>query len=184
MLEFCHRKNDLYCEDASVSQLAERYGTPLYIYSRKAFLDRLHNIKEAFAPAKPLICYSIKANSNLSILRRLARAGSGFDVVSGGELFRGLKAVASQYRQLHLEHRATLLAVTRSQPPPMVVYNTRRDGKTQPNPVARLLSGVEGLKQVFDVFNPVAIVAHRKHSRVTRCQNNFHVWFRYRFGRV
>jgi len=94
MEAFTHRNGRLFCEGKPVETLAARYGTPLYVYSRRAFLARLDEIKQAFRPASPLICYSVKANSNLSILRLLARAGAGFDIVSGGELFRALKAGA------------------------------------------------------------------------------------------
>lgn len=89
---FSQRRGQLHCEDVSVVSLSERYGTPLYVYSRAALLARLREIQDGFRPAKPLICYSVKANSNLSILRLLARAGAGFDIVSGGELFRALRA--------------------------------------------------------------------------------------------
>ena len=83
-----YRDRQLYCEDLSVSDLASQYGTPLYVYSQNAILGQLRALQEAFAELKPLVCYSVKANSNLSILRVMAEHGSGFDVVSGGELFR------------------------------------------------------------------------------------------------
>ena len=89
---FSYRNRQLYCEDLPVASLAKRYGTPLYVYSRAAILARYDEIKSAFAPADPLICYSVKANSNQSVLRLLVRRGAGFDVVSGGELYRVLKA--------------------------------------------------------------------------------------------
>ena len=94
MQAFTHKNRQLFCEDIPVERLAAKYGSPLYVYSRRSFLDRLSEIRNAFSPANPLICYSVKANSNLSILRMLARAGAGFDIVSGGELFRALKAGA------------------------------------------------------------------------------------------
>jgi len=92
MDEFVHRRRELYCEDVPVSALAARYGTPLYVYSKSAFLTRLGELRDAFTEARPLICYSVKASGNLCLLRLMARAGAGFDVVSGGELFRVLKA--------------------------------------------------------------------------------------------
>lgn len=81
----------LHCEDASLAQLAERYGTPLYIYSATMIRERTRALQQAFRKAKATICYSVKANSNLSILRLLADLGCGFDVVSGGELERVLR---------------------------------------------------------------------------------------------
>jgi len=91
---FRYKYGQLYCEDIPVASLAQRHGTPAYIYSRTAILNRLGDLQSAFQRTAPLLCYSVKANSNLAILRALARAGAGFDVVSGGELFRVLKAGA------------------------------------------------------------------------------------------
>jgi diaminopimelate decarboxylase len=82
----------LQCEDIPLSSLAERYGTPLYVYSATAIRDRLEAFEKAFRSIPHTVCYSVKANSNLSILRMLAREGCGFDVVSGGELERVLAA--------------------------------------------------------------------------------------------
>jgi diaminopimelate decarboxylase len=82
----------LYCENISLNHLAKRYGTPLYVYSTATLRARLSVFEKAFHNFPHTICYSVKANSNLSILRLLARAGCGFDVVSGGELERVLRA--------------------------------------------------------------------------------------------
>src|SRR5256714_4603596 len=88
MDHFHYRGGRLYCEEIPVADLAERFGTPLYVYSQATFLDQLEALQEAFAEVDPLVCYSVKANSNLGVLRVLAEHGSGFDVVSGGELYR------------------------------------------------------------------------------------------------
>jgi diaminopimelate decarboxylase len=82
----------LHCEGLPLPKLAERYGTPLYVYSATAIRERLAAFENAFRDIPHTICYSVKANSNLSILRLLARQGCGFDVVSGGELERVLAA--------------------------------------------------------------------------------------------
>ena len=88
MEPFHYRDGQLYCEDIPVAELADRFGTPLYVYSQGAILGTLKALQTAFAEVDPLICYSVKANSNLGILKVLAEHGSGFDVVSGGELYR------------------------------------------------------------------------------------------------
>jgi diaminopimelate decarboxylase len=80
----------LHCEGLPLPKLAERYGTPLYVYSATTIRERLESFENAFRDVPHTICYSVKANSNLSILRLLAREGCGFDVVSGGELERVL----------------------------------------------------------------------------------------------
>jgi diaminopimelate decarboxylase len=76
----------------SIEELAERFGTPLYLYSMDGVARRFREVASAFAPANPLVAYSVKANGNLSLLNRLAALGAGADIVSGGELFRALKA--------------------------------------------------------------------------------------------
>ncbi len=95
MHEFKYKKNNLYCEDIRVRDLAERFGTPLYVYSYATLINHFVKLKTAFHSVKPLICYSVKANSNLAILKALVNEGAGLDIVSGGELFRALKAGCS-----------------------------------------------------------------------------------------
>jgi diaminopimelate decarboxylase len=85
-------QSNLHCEDVPLSKLAARYGTPLYVYSTAAIRERYEALEAAFRGIPHTICYSVKANSNLSILRLLAKKGCGFDVVSGGELERVLIA--------------------------------------------------------------------------------------------
>ncbi len=92
MHEFKYKNNNLYCENIKVLDLAEKFGTPLYIYSYKTLIDHFIKLRDAFAPIEPLICYSVKANSNLAILKALVDKGAGLDIVSGGELFRAVKA--------------------------------------------------------------------------------------------
>jgi len=85
-------KSVLHCEEVSLPRLAERYGTPLYVYSAAMIRERLETFQRAFDGVPHTICYSVKANSNVNLLRLLAREGCGFDVVSGGELERVLAA--------------------------------------------------------------------------------------------
>ncbi len=92
MDHFQYRNRVLHCEDVPLAELAEKYGTPLFVYSQATLLHHLTQVQTAFAAAKPIICYSIKTNGNLHIARLMAEHGSGFDVTSGGELFRALKA--------------------------------------------------------------------------------------------
>jgi diaminopimelate decarboxylase len=92
MDHFHYRDRILHCEDVPVRTLAETYGTPLWVYSKRTLLHHLGQIQRAFAPVQPLICYSIKTNPNLHVCRLMAEAGAGFDVTSGGELYRALKA--------------------------------------------------------------------------------------------
>src|SRR5213078_2351185 len=89
---FRYHNGKLYCEDVDLARVAEKFGTPLYVYSAGTILDHYRRLDAALAPLQHLICYAVKANSNRSILKLLADAGAGFDIVSAGELFRVLAA--------------------------------------------------------------------------------------------
>jgi diaminopimelate decarboxylase len=91
---FTHRGGVLFAEDVAVGELAERHGTPLYVYSRGHLRARFRELTGAMAPVRPLICYSVKANSNAAVIRTFLEDGAGLDIVSGGELFRALRAGA------------------------------------------------------------------------------------------
>ncbi|MBI5408587.1 MAG: diaminopimelate decarboxylase [Nitrospirae bacterium] len=92
MHDFQYKKSGLYAEDAAVGKIVEQAGTPLYIYSHRTLLRHYKAFEEAFDGYPHVICFALKANSNLALLKLLAEEGSGADVVSGGELFFALKA--------------------------------------------------------------------------------------------
>src|SRR5580693_159874 len=92
MHSFSYRKNELCCEQASVKELADKHGTPLYVYSQATLARRFQDLESALQPLDHRICYAVKANSNLAVLRVFARLGGGFDIVSEGELRRVLAA--------------------------------------------------------------------------------------------
>ncbi|HPD05482.1 MAG TPA: diaminopimelate decarboxylase, partial [Spirochaetota bacterium] len=89
---FVYRDDQLYCEDVSLADVARIYGTPLYVYSSKCFIDKFTLLDEALASVAHTICYSVKSNSNVSILKLMKDVGCGMDVVSGGELYRAIAA--------------------------------------------------------------------------------------------
>ena len=89
---FSYHDGELRCEHVSVRSLCESHGTPLYIYSHRAFVDGFTSLNAAFSDVDHVICYSLKANANLAVIAALAQLGSGADIVSGGELFRALRA--------------------------------------------------------------------------------------------
>lgn len=95
MNAFSYRNDELCAEAIPLAQIAAQYGTPCYVYSRTALTRAYREFAEAFRSREHLICYAVKANSNLAILNLFARLGSGFDVVSGGELQRVLAAGGS-----------------------------------------------------------------------------------------
>jgi diaminopimelate decarboxylase len=92
MTPVAYRERSLYCEDVPLADLARKAGTPCYVYSGTTILDNFRAYDRAFGAMPHTVCYAVKANSNLSLLRMLAQEGAGFDIVSGGELFRVLRA--------------------------------------------------------------------------------------------
>ncbi len=95
---FSYSGNDLYCEQVPLADLAARVGTPAYVYSSQALLDNFRAYDEAFGDLPHSVCYAVKANSSLAVLALLAKAGAGFDIVSGGELYRVLAAGGDPHR--------------------------------------------------------------------------------------
>ena len=92
MHDFHYVADNLFCEGVSIEALVDKFGTPLYVYSQRTLTDHFHKLDAALSPLDHLICYSVKANSNLAVLRVLANLGSGFDIVSEGELRRVVAA--------------------------------------------------------------------------------------------
>ena len=92
MHDFRYVGNRLFCEGVSVESLARKFGTPLYVYSQRTLTEHFRKLDQSLAPLDPLVCFAMKANSNLSVMRVLANLGSGFDIVSGGELQRVIAA--------------------------------------------------------------------------------------------
>jgi diaminopimelate decarboxylase len=92
MNSFEYRQGELYCEQVPISRIAKEVGTPCYIYSHETLIRHFHAYDNAFKDIPHVIAFAMKANSNLAILRLMAKEGSGVDIVSGGELFRALKA--------------------------------------------------------------------------------------------
>ncbi len=92
MHDFNYVNHELWCEDVSVSAIAEKVGTPFYLYSHKTLLNHFRVFDGAFERLNHMICFSVKANSNIAILKIFVKEGGGMDIVSGGELYRALKA--------------------------------------------------------------------------------------------
>lgn len=92
MHDFHYRGNELFCEEVSLQQIVKQVGTPCYIYSHRTIQNSFHAFNDAFQDIPHIVAYAMKANSNIGVLRLLAKEGSGADIVSGGELFRALKA--------------------------------------------------------------------------------------------
>ena len=92
MHDFHYKGDALFCEEVSIPHIVEEVGTPCYIYSHRTLIRHFHAFDNAFHNIPHIVAYAMKANSNIAVLRLLAKEGSGADIVSGGELFRALKA--------------------------------------------------------------------------------------------
>lgn len=89
---FEYKSGELYCEEVKVANICEAVGTPVYVYSHRTLVDHYRKLDTAFSEIEHLICFSVKSNSNIAVIRTLVKEGAGTDIVSGGELFRALKA--------------------------------------------------------------------------------------------
>ncbi|MGH9803586.1 MAG: diaminopimelate decarboxylase [Candidatus Acidiferrales bacterium] len=98
---FDYRKGELCCEGVPLAWIARGVGTPVYVYSATAIRENYRRLARAFRGVPTLICYAVKANSNLAVLRELARLGAGFDIVSGGELYRAGRAGVAARRMVY-----------------------------------------------------------------------------------
>ena len=98
MHDFQYKNGELYCEEVPLEEIASEMGTPLYVYSYHTLVDHFQKLDDAFAGIPHLVCYSVKANPNLALLKILSDRGAGADVISGGELFRAIKAGVSPNR--------------------------------------------------------------------------------------
>ena len=145
---FEYRNNELYCEDVPVRQLAEEYGTPLWVYSEAKFLEEFRQLKKAFEACDPVICYSVKANSNLHVLKALNEAGSSFDVVSGGELFRVLKAGADTTRVVFAGVGKTDAEIRLALEQNILMFNVESEAE---------LDAIAAVAREMDVVAPVAL---------------------------
>src|SRR5580765_2610034 len=92
MNHFQYRNGEMFAEEVPLKRIVQEVGTPTYVYSLATLKRHYSVFDQAFAKVPHIVCYSVKANSNLALLRAFAKQGSGFDIVSGGELFRALKA--------------------------------------------------------------------------------------------
>ena len=90
MAAFCYQQDALHCEEVPLAEIAARAGTPCYVYSSRSILEKFRAYDEALGGLPHKVCYAVKANSSLGVLALLGSAGAGFDIVSGGELFRVL----------------------------------------------------------------------------------------------
>ena len=121
---FAYKRNYLCCEEVPVREIIKKFGTPLYIYSAKTILAHFYKIQRAFSSIHPLICYSVKANSNLSLLKLLVKKGAGLDIVSGGELYRAKKVKCPSKRVVYASVGKTVSEIKDALSYGILMFNT------------------------------------------------------------
>jgi len=131
MPTFHYRSGRLFCESLALDALARRFHTPLYVYSASAVLENFRRLRRRLAAIPSLICYSVKANSNLSILSLLGRARAGFDIVSGGELARLQKVGARPDRIVYSGVGKTAEEVDRAIGAGILMFNVESAGELE-----------------------------------------------------
>jgi len=175
MHDFRYLGRKLYCEDVAVDALARRFGTPLYVYSQHTLTDHFQKLDRAMSPVDHLVCYSVKSNSNLSILRTLANLGSGFDIVSGGELQRVLAAGGDPRRCIFAGVGKTEseieLALRRN------VYSFNAESEAELQRINRVAARLKQIAPVAVRVNPN--VAAQTHAKITTgtYENKFGIAF-------
>jgi diaminopimelate decarboxylase len=119
------------CEGISIARLAARFGTPTYVYSRAAILEEYRHLRQGLSQAPGLICYSVKANSNLAILKLLREEGAGFDIVSGGELARVERIGADPGRIVYSGVGKTADEIVRGLDAGILMFNVESAGELE-----------------------------------------------------
>jgi diaminopimelate decarboxylase len=145
---FHYRDSRLHCEGVPAERLVAEYGTPLYVYSEQAIVERYRAFAAAFAPLDPLIAYSVKANGNVSVLRLLAEAGAGADIVSGGELYRARLAGIPPERIVFSGVGKNIVELAAALDAGIHAFNVESEGE---------LRALSGLASAMHVEAPIAL---------------------------
>ena len=175
MDHFTYRNHKLHCEDVPVEAIASEAGTPVYIYSDATIRHHYRQLADAFAEVDPLICFSVKTNANGSVLKVLCEEGAGFDVVSGGELFRALRAGADPSRIVFAGVGKTEREIRYALEQGILMFNV--ESRPELEAVSRVASGMGVTARVALRCNPD--VDPKTHSYITtgKKENKFGIDF-------
>ncbi|MBU4346490.1 MAG: diaminopimelate decarboxylase [Candidatus Omnitrophica bacterium] len=176
MHEFKYVNNHLYCEKVKLEDLARRFGTPLYVYSYHTLIDHFIKLQTAFRQIEPLICYSVKANSNLAILKALVDKGAGLDIVSGGELFRALEAGCPADKIVYASVGKTDREIEEAVRKKILFFNVESGGELENiNRISKRLNRVSG---VAIRINPDVEPKTHKYITTGKLTNKFGIDFK------
>jgi diaminopimelate decarboxylase len=171
MHDFRYKNNKLYCENVRVEDLAKKFGTPLYVYSYHTLVDHYLKLQSAFSEIKPLICYSVKANSNLSILKALVAKGAGLDIVSGGELFRAKKVGCPAARIVYASVGKTNQEIRAAISSGILFFNV--ESLPELENINRIAASLDKITRVAIRINPDVEVKTHKYIMTGKLTNKF-----------
>jgi len=171
MHDFKKKNNRLFCEQVSLDDIARKVGSPVFVYSKKTILDHFNKLKTAFKEMDPLICYSMKANSNLTICKILKDAGAGIDIVSGGELYRAKAIKVSAKKIVYASVGKTKEEIESAIKAGILFFNIESVAELkQINAIAKRL----GKKQKVAIrVNPDVAAKTHKYITTAKKQNKF-----------
>ena len=169
MHHFKYRGNDLCCESVKILDIARKVGTPFYLYSYKTLIDHYRKIESAFSSLKPVICFSMKSNSNLSVCKALVKAGSGLDIVSGGELFKALKIKADPMKIVYASVGKSALEIEKALKAGILFFNV--ESMQELAMIEKVASCLKKRTKVAIRVNP-EVNAHTHHYITTGTHEN------------
>ena len=171
MHDFKYKNNRLYCENIKVEDLAKKFSTPLYVYSYHTLVDHYLKLKSAFSQINPLICYSVKANSNLSILKALIAQGAGLDIVSGGELFRAQKVACPAEKIVYASVGKTDQEISAAIAKGILFFNV--ESLAELKNINRIARGLNKITRVAIRINPDVEAKTHKYISTGKLTNKF-----------
>ena len=171
MHSFNYRDNKLFCEESDLAQIAEAYGTPLYVYSQHTVLDHFQRLNAALKGLDHEICYAVKANSNLSLLRLLAASGAGFDIVSGGELYKVLTSGGSASKCTFAGVGKTREEIAYALHNEVLSFNVESEGELLT--IQEVAKSLDKIAPIALRVNPDVDAATHKYISTGKSQNKF-----------
>lgn len=171
-MDFFHYENgELYCEEVRVAEVAQKVGTPLYLYSYRTMVDHYQKLDNAMESIEHLICFSLKSNSNLAVCKALANKGSGADVVSGGELYKAMKAGIPPQKIVFAGVGKTAEEIEYALKSDIFMFNV--ESMPEANAISRIAESLGQKAKIALRINPDVDADTHKHITTGKKENKF-----------